>query len=75
MADFPAGMAGAATVVLGPKDLAAGTATIAYAIGSDDAKTLTLAAQTIKNLAPPPRPCRPARVAWPPTTTPPAGPS
>ncbi|WP_155546700.1 DUF4397 domain-containing protein [Amycolatopsis camponoti] len=59
MADLPAGvvnadvtLAGTATVVLGPKDLdlAAGTATIVYAIGSADAKTLALAAQTIKNL-------------------------
>ncbi|MEU7786265.1 hypothetical protein [Amycolatopsis sp. NPDC049159] len=50
MADLPAGVAGTATVGLGPKDLAAGTATIVYAIGSADAKTLTLAAQTIKNL-------------------------
>ncbi|QKV80307.1 DUF4397 domain-containing protein [Amycolatopsis sp. Hca4] len=59
MADLPAGtvsadvtLAGTGTVVLGPKDLALapGTETIVYAIGSADAKTLTLAAQTIKNL-------------------------
>ncbi|WP_410626932.1 DUF4397 domain-containing protein [Amycolatopsis sp. cmx-8-4] len=59
MADLPAGtvsadvtLAGTSTVVLGPKDLdlAAGTSTIVYAIGSADAKTLALAAQTIKEL-------------------------
>ncbi|MGW4527994.1 DUF4397 domain-containing protein [Amycolatopsis sp. NPDC004378] len=59
MADVPAGtvsadvtLAGTSTIVLGPKDLnlTAGTSTIVYAIGSADAKTLALVAQTIKNL-------------------------
>lgn len=58
-ADLPAGtvnadvtLAGSGTVVLGPKDLnlAAGTSTIVYAIGSADAKSLTLIAQTISGL-------------------------
>lgn len=59
MADIPAGtvkadvvLAGTDTVVLGPKDLSlkAGTATIVYAIGSAEGKTLALAAQTIDGL-------------------------
>jgi len=59
MADIPAGMvsadvalAGTSTVVLGPQplNLAAGTETIIYAIGSADAKSLALVAQTIKGL-------------------------
>jgi len=59
MADIPAGMvsadvalAGTSTVVLGPQplNLAAGTETIVYAIGSADAKSLALVAQTIKGL-------------------------
>ncbi|MEA5363480.1 DUF4397 domain-containing protein [Amycolatopsis sp., V23-08] len=58
-ADLPAGtvnadvtLAGTSTVVLGPKDLdlAPGTSTIVYAIGSAGAKTLALTAQTIKDL-------------------------
>ena len=59
MADIPAGtvsadvvLSGTTTVVLGPQslDLAAGTETIVYAIGSADAKSLALVAQTIKGL-------------------------
>ncbi|MFD4668600.1 DUF4397 domain-containing protein [Lentzea sp. NPDC058450] len=58
-ADLPAGtvnadvvLAGTATVALGPQnvDLKAGTATIVYAIGSAEGKTLALAAQTITGL-------------------------
>jgi hypothetical protein len=59
MADVPAGtvqadvvLAGTSTVVLGPKnlDLAEGKATIVYAIGSADKKSLALVAQTIGGL-------------------------
>lgn len=59
MADVPAGtvqadvvLAGTSTVVLGPKslDLAEGKATIVYAIGSADNKSLALVAQTIGGL-------------------------
>jgi hypothetical protein len=58
-ADLPAGsvsadvvLAGTDTVVLGPADLnlAEGTATIAYAIGSAEADTLDLVTQTIDGL-------------------------
>ena len=58
-ANLPAGtvkadvvLAGSSTVVLGPKDLdlKEGTATIVYAIGSADDKTLGLVAQTISGL-------------------------
>jgi hypothetical protein len=59
MAEVPAGtvkadvvLAGTDTVVLGPKnlDLAAGTDTIVYAIGSAQDKSLTVVAQTISGL-------------------------
>ncbi|WP_433304849.1 DUF4397 domain-containing protein [Actinoplanes sp. CA-030573] len=59
MADVPAGtvqadvtLAGTDTVVLGPKavNLAAGTDTILYAIGSADDKSLALVAQTVDGL-------------------------
>lgn len=45
-------LAGTTTVALGPTDLnlAEGTATIVYAIGSAEAKTLTVVAQTISGL-------------------------
>ncbi|USX55537.1 DUF4397 domain-containing protein [Lentzea sp. HUAS12] len=58
-ADLPAGtvnadvvLAGTTTVAIGPKDLVlkAGAATIVYAIGSAEAKSLTFAAQTIDGL-------------------------
>lgn len=63
MADLPAGsvsadvvLAGTSTVVLGPQDLnlAEGTATIVYAVGSADDKTLSVVAQTISGLGTPP---------------------
>ena len=58
-ADLPAGtvsadvvLAGSSTVVLGPKNLTLkeGTATIVYAVGSANDKTLALVAQTITGL-------------------------
>ncbi|PRY29867.1 DUF4397 domain-containing protein [Pseudosporangium ferrugineum] len=58
-ADLPAGtvaadvvLAGTGTVVLGPTDLALkeGTATIVYAVGSAEAKTLDVVAQTVDGL-------------------------